>query len=173
MTIHEDASNIIHGAVNRLVRDAGGAFTEEPVWEGAASTVMRPDPRLATTAAIALYYQAGHRLRRAIADSRAAGTGWQEIADDLGFTTERPAIDRPEYAAWRFAAEGVLPGQDVDYDQIRRYSRDPYVSWTCNTCTKLIIERDLDDGLNAQTGHTDDCPRHTAEWAAERARDND
>ncbi len=166
---HEHATRLIRGGVYRIAEAAGATFTEVPFYPGALTTELRPDPRAATTAAIALYYAAGHRIRDLISDSRAAGTTWTQIADDLGFVNRSVnAVEDPERAAWRLAAEGLLPGQDKEHESGWR-TYDPLLSWTCNSCGKLVLEHDLEDGLNAQRGHADNCARYAAEWAARDA----
>lgn len=166
---YTQAGHMIGGAIDRLVRDAGGTFTEQPIWPGAASRTMRPDPRMAVRAAIALHHAATRKAGDAVADARAAGVSWTDIAADLGFTddtTGQPTI----HDAWRFAAEHVLPGQEVSYDRPHRVDIAPYVVWTCNTCDATVLEYDPINGLSAQSGHLPGCVRYTAEQTAEHAR---
>lgn len=186
MTARDDARAAIRTATFRLVGDTaagtglgenfkpgtGEGFEIAPIYHGSTVTERRPLPRPALRAGIELLYAATRALRTTIGQARTAGIGWQDIADDLGFTAAAEEGYDAARDAWRFAASGLLPGQAPrTVDAFGRHS--PSISWRCGTCGGLVTEHDIDDGLNAQRGHDSGCTRLAAELAANRATWND
>lgn len=124
------------------------------VWTGRH---LLPVPALRWTRQVLLAAMAEERDAIALARGR-AGLTWREIGQELGLAgaARRERMDLA-YAAWRYAAMGVTPGQpDPDYNPYAR--RGPEADWRCWTCHGHIYEGHPDNGVrDAQRGHETGC----------------
>lgn len=124
------------------------------VW---TSRHLLPVPALRWTRQVLLAAMAEERDAIALARGR-AGLTWREIGQELGFAdaARRQRMDLA-YAAWRYAAIGVTPGEpDPDYNPYAR--RGPEADWRCWTCHGHVYEGHPDNGVReAQRGHEAGC----------------
>lgn len=150
-------------AITRIVTTTDpDAFTVEPIFPGAASTVRVPAPAAALVAALTLWQAAGREMRTQIRRSREAGQSWAELAVPL-----RPVLDVPESAPLDGAATAAFGWAA---GPARRMFDDRYVSWRCPACGGLVTDHGPDAGSpeDSEAGHSASCPRLGAAIDARR-----
>lgn len=110
-----------------------------------------PRPLPALAAALTVQTAATAAVDRAARDARTDGHSWLEIADTLGAEPEADPYDRAVAAYERFA-------DDVDQCRYRA------VWFRCRACTAMVRDHGPYENHpeDRETGHTPDCPRHTA-----------
>lgn len=150
------AGREVSSAVFRLVTAAEpDAFTVEPVFPGAASTVRVPAPVPALRAALLLSRLFTGEARRQVRRAREAGVSWASLA---------PAVDAEDAeAAYEWA---VGPGGS------RWDARS--VLWRCPSCAELVTDWGPYNGHpdDNEHGHDGGCTRHVAEVAAWSRQDD-
>ncbi len=150
-------------AVDDFVTDLDPqAFQTRPPWPGAEEiwgTSREPLPLPAIQAARVIAAEARHLEKEAIAHARGMGESWTNIGKALGEQFVKTAA-REEMklglAAWRYAAHGVMPGEQIPWSP--SYERDN-ARWRCWTCGQHIAESHPDNGPDAEAGHAVGCER--------------
>jgi hypothetical protein len=87
--------------------------------------------------------------------ARAAGTPWAALAVLLRL---HPS-DEDDPAGFTFS---LLRGGDDPFDDLA-------VTWRCSTCGETVTDRHPANGVDAESGHADDCARHAAQLAQAQA----
>lgn len=156
--IRRETGNAIH----RLVRAAGGQFTDRPLVrsEPDGGKVSEPEPLAGITAAVAVEREARRLCLESVRYAREDGLAWREMGAALGFRVT--AVDPDDHGAGeslaRLAYEYAVPGH-VAAD---------YFVWTCPACRKLIRDYGPELGPHeAEQGHAGGCARFAAtvaEW---------
>lgn len=140
-------------AVRRLVRAAGGQFTERPLIrsEPDGRQVEEPEPLAGITGAVAVEREARRLCLESVRYAREDGLAWAQIGEALGFG---PQYGGDSAAAYRYAVPG--------------HAAADYFVWTCPACRKLIRDYGPETGPHeAEQGHADGCARFAAtvaEW---------
>jgi hypothetical protein len=155
----DDAYRVRHetgNAIHRLVRAAGGEFTDRPLLRSDPDgrKVPEPEPLAGITAAVAVEREARRLALESVRYAREDGLSWAQIAVALGFGAKTWADD-PAVRAYRYAVPG--------------HTAADWMTWTCPSCRKLI--RDYGPEFSpheAEQGHAEGCERFAA---AIRARD--
>lgn len=160
-------------AVRRLVRAAGGQFTERPLIrsEPDGRQVEEPEPLAGITAAVAVERQARRLCLGSVRYAREDGLAWREMGAALGFRVT--AVDPDDHGAGeslaRLAYEYAVPG----------HAAADYFTWTCPACRKLIRDYGPELGpYEAEEGHAEGCERFAetvrawdAQWDEEDGTD--
>lgn len=166
----DEARSAARTGVDALIREVvratdPGAIREVPIWEGASSTVLRPLPLPAITAAHLIAGQANGALRSAVTDARSNGHSWHAIGEAAGL---KP--DSPHHSLAEIAFEWACPrDEDRPYDQ-------PYSYWRCggpDDCGQWITDHGPYNPhpTDREFGHAEDCRRQAhaiAAWETEQ-----
>lgn len=155
--------HVLDRAVDDFVTDLDPqAFHIRAPWPGAEEcwgTSREPLPLPAIQAARVIAAEAARLEKEAIAHARGMGQSWTDIGRALGeqfVTTAGREQMKLGLAAWRYAAHGVMPGEEIPWSP--SYERDT-ARWRCWTCGQHIAESHPDNGPDAETGHALSCQR--------------
>jgi hypothetical protein len=162
-------------AVDRGIRDivartsGPGAFHEEPMFEGAATTHVVPDAAASIRAAIMIRDRVNYELDSLIRKARGEGSTWDGIAVLLGFVDSDEQDNSPAERAFYFVAPEIQ-------------FQSSTTSWKCSGCGERIIDRGPfeshpEDNERGHRGFEEDkpgekCPRQAAAVAAWKKRNN-
>lgn len=178
----QEADTAVWRIVQQDAKHAGvnpDTYTEKrELYPGAGDLWIRnyPQPQYALDAARALVAAARKQEQEALANARGRGDDWDEIGRWLRLEKAAEEANMSlGMAAWRYAAAGVMPDEQIDY---RRFyyspNQEPQFRWACYTCTGKVSESSLDNGVSdGQKGHKPGCVRLAADVAVERARWDD
>lgn len=154
--------------VHELVRAQYGpdAIVSRPLSEKSTFGIPTPaDYTTGITAARQVAAVANQMVLDYARKARGEGRAWRELAGPLGVGVKDEDDDFTDPAA---AAFELVAGEPL-----RQFDRR-WVSWRCVSCTKYIHDKGPYNGnpIDDETGHTEDCARHTAEIRAYEARIN-
>jgi hypothetical protein len=165
-----EASRAVETAVRRIVQvehPADTAMVTEPIYVGAESTVLRPQPLQGIRAARLAKAMAVKQIREHAKRARSQGVHWGQIAAVL---VEPSPYD--EDNPWKSALDDMDRAFKEVADFINSRDYEPSFSWKCAMCGQLVTERIPSDG-DIETGHADNCARAAAELAARAANAQD
>jgi hypothetical protein len=158
----DEANIVVRGALNRMGRAAGAAFTEQPIFEGARTTEQVMDPAASIRMGLMLRNAVDLQLHTSIRRARAAGLSWAQIGDALGLEADQARGISLAEVAYEYA---------TDAEHARPFDRLSFY-YTCAACGQHVTDRGPYEAhpLDNEEGHADSCTRMAAAIAEHDAR---
>ena len=158
----DEANLAVRGALHRMGRAAGAAFTEQPIFEGASTTEQIMDPAAAIRMSLMLRSTVEYQLHTSIRRARAAGMTWAQVGEALNLEADQDRGIPLAEVAYEYVtdAEHARP-----FDQLSFY-------YTCSACEQHVTDRGPYNThpLDNEEGHAGDCARMAAAIADHDAR---